>query len=151
MTRDMPGQKGPQLTTYLSMAGRYLVLTPGNTTGGVSRKIEDEEERQRLKTIMGQTRPPEGVGYIVRTAARGQSKREISMDLNRLLRLWKSIKESVKRAEPLSLIYKEQDICLRTLRDYFTGDVTEVVVDDKETYGKVRDYMKIISPRHQGM
>ncbi len=149
VTRDMPGQKGPQLTTYLSMAGRYLVLTPGNTTGGVSRKIEDEEERQRLKDIMGQTRPPEGVGYIVRTAARGQSKREISMDLNRLLRLWKSIKESVKRAQPLSLVYKEQDICLRTLRDYFTGDVTEVDVDDKETYGKVRDYMKIISPRHQ--
>jgi ribonuclease E len=149
VTRDMPGQKGPQLTTYLSMAGRYLVLTPGNTTGGVSRKIEDEEERQRLKTIMGQSRLPEGVGFIVRTAARGQSKRDLSMDLNRLLRLWKSIRESVKKAQPLSLVYKEQDICLRTLRDYFTGDVTEVVVDDKDTYGKVRDYMKIISPRHQ--
>jgi ribonuclease E len=150
VTKDMPGRKGAQLTTYLSLAGRYLVLTPGRTSGGVSKQIEEEEERQRLKSMMNQLKLPEGVGYIVRTAALGQNKRELSRELNRLVRVWKSIKARVKSAPKNSLIHKEQDVCLRTLRDYFTGDVTEVLVDDKETYAKVKDYMKIISPTHQG-
>jgi ribonuclease E len=150
VTREMPGRKGARLTTYLSLAGRYLVLTPGKTTGGISRMIEDEKERLRLKSIMNNYRLPEGIGYIVRTAAQKQNKRELSQDLNRLLRMWKDIKKRVKDAPSLSLIHKEQDICLRTLRDYFTGEISEVLVDDKETFGKVKDYMKIISPRHLG-
>jgi ribonuclease E len=150
VTKEMPGKKGAYLTTYLSLASRYLVLTPGRTSGGVSKKIEDEKERLRLKTTMKQFKLPEGSGYIVRTSGLGQSKRELSRDLNRLVRVWNSIKNRVKKAPPLSLIHKEQDVCLRTLRDYFTGDVTEVLVDDKEIYAKVMDYMKIISPNHQG-
>ena len=146
--KEMPGRKGPQLTTYLSFASRYLVLMPGST-GGVSRKIEDEEERQRLKSIMTQIKLPEDIGCIVRTAAMKKSKRDINRDLNRLLRMWKNIRKEVKNAPPLSLIHKEQDVCLRTLRDYFSGEIAEVLVDDKETYGKVKDYMRIISPRHQ--
>jgi len=149
VTKEMPG-KGAQLTTYLSLASRYLVLTPGSTSGGVSRKIEDEKERLRLKSIMAQFNFPEGIGYIVRTAALKQNKRDLSKDLNRLLRMWEDIKKRVKDAPPLTPIYKEQDICLRTLRDYFSSDVTEVLVDDKETLYKVKDYMKIISPRHRG-
>ncbi|MFH1242962.1 MAG: Rne/Rng family ribonuclease [Pseudomonadota bacterium] len=148
VTKEMVGRKGAQLTTYLSFAGRYLVLMPGGK-GGISKKIEDEEERLRLKSIMAQLRLPEGVGYIVRTAALKQNKRELSRDLNRLLRMWNNIKENVKGAPPLSLIHKEQDLCLRTLRDYFTSEITEVLVDDKETFSKVKAYMKIISPRHQ--
>ncbi len=148
VTREMPGRKGARLTTYISLASRYLVLMPGST-GGVSRKIEDEAERARLKSIMGQMKIPEGIGYIVRTAALKQNKRELSRDLNRLLRMWKNIKEEVKKAPPLSLVHKEQDVCLRTLRDFFTGEINEILVDDRETFSKVKAYMKIISPRHQ--
>ena len=148
VTREMPGRKGARLSTYVSFASRYLVLTPGRTTGGISRMIEDEKERLRLKSIMNNFKLPEGIGYIVRTAAQKQNKKEFSQDLHRLLRMWKDIKKRVKDAPPLSLIHKEQDLCLRTLRDYFTGEISEVLVDDKETFGKVKDYMKVISPRH---
>ncbi len=148
ITKDMQGHKGAQLTTYLSLASRYLVLMPGST-GGISRKIEDEKERLRLKSIMSQLKPPEGIGYIVRTAALKKNKRDLSRDLNSLLRIWKDIRERVETAPPLSLIHKEQDICLRTLRDYFTSEISDVLVDDKENFSKVKDYMKIISPRHR--
>ncbi len=146
--REMPGRKGAQLTTYLSFASRYLVLVPG-ATGGVSKKIAEENERLRLKSIMSKFRVPEGISYIVRTAAENKSKKQLSADMNRLLRMWKNIRQNVKKAAPLTLIHKEQDVCLRTLRDYFTSEISEVLVDDRETYTKVRDYMKIISPRHQ--
>jgi len=149
VTKEMPGTKGAHLTTYISFAGRYLVLTPGRTINGISRKIEDEEERQRLKSIMSQMTLPEEIGYIVRTVAAGQNKRELSKDLNRLLRMWREIKKRVAEAPSLSLIHKEQDLCLRTLRDYFTSDVSEILVDDRETYTKIKNYMKIISPMHQ--
>lgn len=149
VTREMPGHKGPQLTTYVSFAGRYLVVTPGRLINGVSRKIESEQERQRLKEIMGQLKLPDEVGYIVRTVAAGQTKRELSKDLNRLLRMWKTIRSKVAESPPLSLIHKEQDICFRTLRDYYTSDISEILVDDKETFLKIKEYMKIVSPRDQ--
>lgn len=149
VTREMPGKKGPSLTTYLSLASRYLVLTPGKAIGGVSREIENEQERERLKGIMKEFKFPEGIGYIVRTAALGRKKREFSRDVNRLLRMWKSTKKRARKAPSATLIHKEQDVCLRTLRDYFTGEIGEVLVDDKETFAKVKDYMKIVSPRHQ--
>ncbi|MBW2064131.1 MAG: Rne/Rng family ribonuclease [Deltaproteobacteria bacterium] len=149
VTKEMPGHKGAHLTTYLSIAGRYIVLTPGRTLNGISRKIEDEEERNRLKTVMSRMKLPEGIGYIVRTMAAGQNKRELSKDLNRLLRIWKDIKSRVREAPPLSLIHQEQDIGFRTLRDHFTNEVSEILVDDRETYVKIKDYMKIISPRNQ--
>ncbi|MBW2170090.1 MAG: ribonuclease E/G, partial [Deltaproteobacteria bacterium] len=149
VTKEMPGRKGAQLTTYLSLAGRYLVLTPGKTTGGISKKIEDEKERLRLKSTMNQLRLPEGIGYIVRTAALKQNKKVLSRDLGRLLRMWKDIRKKVNKAPAPSLVHKEQDVCLQTLRDYFTSEITEVLVDDKETFFKVKDYMKVISPRHQ--
>lgn len=147
VTKEMTGRKGAQLTTYISLASRFLVLMPGGNRG-VSRKIEDEEERGRLKEIMAQLNVTEDVGYIVRTAAMKQTKREISRDFNRVLRLWNSIRKQVLKAPQLSLIHKEQDVCLRTLRDYYTNEITEIVVDDKDTMEKVLDYMKIISPRN---
>jgi len=149
VTKEMPGRKGAQLTTFVSFAGRFIVLTPGRTVNGVSRKIEDEEERKRLKSIVNQMTLPEGIGFIVRTVASGQNKRELSKDLNRLLRMWREIKKKVSQAPSLSLIHKEQDLSLRTLRDYFTSDVSEILVDDRDTYVKIKDYMKIISPVSQ--
>jgi ribonuclease E len=150
VTKEMPGRKGAHLTTYLSLAGRYLVLTVGRTTNGISRKIEDDQERQRLKSIMGRLKLPEEIGYIVRTVAAGQNKRELSRDLNRLMRIWKDIKKRAKESPTLSVIHKEQDICLRTLRDYYNSEVSEILVDDKETHDRIKEYMKIISPRRKG-
>jgi ribonuclease E len=149
VSKEMPGRKGPQLTTYLSLASRHLVLTPGRSNSGVSRQIEDEGERLRLKNIIRGFKLPEGVGYIVRTAALNQNKKVLSRDINRLIRMWKEIKKKAAKAPPRSLVHKEQDLCFRTLRDYFSSEITEVLVDDKETHSQVKEYMKIISPRHQ--
>ena len=149
VTKEREGRKGAYLTTYISLAGRYLVLTPGRTTGGISHNIEDDEERQRLKSVMSHLELPEGVGYIVRTAAAGQKKRVIARDLNNLLRMWRDIKRRAETQPSPSIIFKEQDIGLRTLRDYFTAEVKEVLVDDRETWSEMKDFMRIISPRHQ--
>jgi ribonuclease E len=149
INKEMPGRKGAHVTTYVSLAGRYIVLTPGRTTNGISRKIEDEKERKRLKSIMSQLKLPENIGYIVRTVAAGQNKRNLSRDLNRLVRMWKDIKKRVKSSPSMTLIHKEQDFCLRTLRDYYTTDVKEILVDDRETYNRIKEYMKFISPRDQ--
>ncbi|RJR29065.1 MAG: Rne/Rng family ribonuclease [Desulfobacteraceae bacterium] len=149
VTREMPGRKGAQLTTFISMAGRFVVVTPGRVINGVSRKIENEAERHRLKEVMTQMKIPEEIGYIVRTVAAGQSKKELSKDVTRQVRMWKSIRARVKESPSLSLIHKEQDVGLRTLRDSYTSDVAEILVDEKETYAKIVEYMKIISPRDQ--
>ncbi|MBE9594906.1 MAG: ribonuclease E/G, partial [Proteobacteria bacterium] len=93
VTKEREGKKGAYLTTYISLAGRYLVLTPGRPNNGISQKIEDEEERQRLKSVMSQLKLPEEIGYIVRTAASGQKKRTIERDLKNLLRMWQDIKK----------------------------------------------------------
>jgi len=149
VTKEREGRKGAYLTTYISLAGRYLVLTPGRTTGGISQMIEDEEERQRLKSIMSHLNLPEGVGYIVRTAAAEQKKRVIARDLNNLLRMWQDIKKRAEAQPSPSIVHKEQDLCLRTLRDYFKAEIDEVLVDDRETWSELKDFMRIISPRHQ--
>jgi len=149
VTKEREGKKGAYLTTYISIAGRYLVLTPGRPSGGISHKIEDEEERKRLKSMMSQLKLPEGVGYILRTAAAGQKKRVISGELKNLLRLWEDIKKRAQKERPQSLLYKEEDLGLRTLRDFFSAEVDEVVVDDKETWSQMKDFMKVISPTHQ--
>jgi ribonuclease E len=149
VTKETVGRKGAYLTTYISIAGRYLVLTPGRTGGGVSHKIEDDEERQRLKSVMNQLKFPENVGYIVRTVALGQKKRVIARDLNNLLRMWQDIKKRAEARPSRSLIFKEQDLGLRAVRDYFTAEIDEVLVDDRETWSEIKDFMRIISPRHQ--
>jgi len=149
--KEMPGKKGDQLTTYISLAGRYLVLSPGNPTKGVSKKIQDEKERQRLKEMVSSLPIPEGFGVIVRTAAHGVGKRELIKDLQRLLRLWESIREKAMRSQPMTLIHREQDFLLRTLRDHFTPDIQEIVIDDKESYQRVKAYMEVISPKKRGI
>ena len=149
ITKEREGKKGAYLTTYISLAGRYLVLTPGRPNSGISQKIEDERERQRLKSLMSQLELPEEIGYIVRTAASGQKKRTIERDLKNLLRMWQDIKKRAKTKPAQSILFKEEDLGLRTLRDYFSAEVDEVLVDDKETWLEMRDFMKVISPRHQ--
>jgi len=149
VTKEREGKKGAYLTTYISLAGRYLVLTPGRPSRGISQKIENEEERQRLKSLMNQFKLPEEIGYIVRTAASGQKKRTIDRDLKNLMRMWQDIKKRAETEPTQSNLFKEEDLGLRTLRDYFSAEVDEVIVDDKETWLEIKDFMKVISPRHQ--
>ncbi len=139
--------KGAYVTTYLSLPGRFLVLMPGNPHVGVSRKIEDEKERQRLKNILKQTKLPEGVGIIARTAAYKATKIEIQKDLRYLTRLWNSLKKSAKSAPNPSLLYRDRELATRFLRDYLTSDVSEIIVDHKEAYENIRAFLRIIAPR----
>jgi len=148
VSKDPIMKKGAMMTTYISLAGRYVVLMPGHETKGVSRKIEDDTERVRLKGILKDAKLPEGFGAIVRTAGAGCTKTQITRDLRYLMRLWKTIKESVMKVESPHLMHKEQNLVLRVIRDYFTSDVTEILVDDASVHQEAKKFMNIISPKH---
>ena len=138
--------KGASLTTYLSLAGRFVVLTPGREHVGVSRKIESEAERNRLRKIADELPVPEGCGYIVRTVAEGRSKAELSADLAQVFNLWEDIRAKGRKAPAPSLVYREHDLAVKILRDHLTPEVREILVDDQVTCDKVRDYVKAIAP-----
>jgi ribonuclease E len=148
ITKDPIAQKGAMLTTYISLPGRYMVLMPGSDSRGISRKIENEEERQRLKDIMGALKLPDEYGAIIRTAGANCKKTQLNKDLNYLMRLWKNIKQSVAKEQAPALLYKERNLVLRSIRDSFTPDVTEILIDDAPVYHEVKDFIKIISPKH---
>jgi ribonuclease E len=141
------GTKGPTLNTYLSIPGRILVMMPGMGKMGVSRKIEDDAERRRLRQILDSLKPPKDVGFIIRTAGIGKSKAEIQRDLNYLTRLWLNL---VKRRDtspaPVEL-YTEGDLVARTVRDVFTSDVDRVIVDNKDVAKRVKEVIKLANPR----
>jgi ribonuclease E len=141
-------KKGAMLTTHISLPGRYMVLRPGNETIGVSRKIENEEERQRLKDIVGKLKLPEDFGVIVRTAAANISKTALSKDLNYLFRLWKKIKGSVMKNKAPALLYKDRHLVIRSVRDSFSSEVAEILIDDTSLYHEVKDFIKLFSRGH---
>ena len=147
ITREGIGKKGPSLTTYLSLPGKYLVLMPGIRRRGVSRKIEDASERERLRELLKEFDLSSDLGFIVRTAGIGRSKRDLKRDLAYLLRLWKTLRSRMKKGEAPSLIYQESDLVIRVIRDVYTADITRVLVDDEAAYKKVRDFLKIVMPR----
>ncbi|MGA8181226.1 MAG: Rne/Rng family ribonuclease [Desulfobacterales bacterium] len=149
VTKDPFMKKGAMLTTYISLPGRHIVLMPGSDSRGISRKIEDEEERNRLKSIVGNLKLPEGFGIIVRTAGINCTKTQMTKDLNHLLRLWRNIKNNVTKVKAPVLLYKEQNLAVRSIRDHFTHEVTEILIDDEAVYHEVKDFVKIISPKHQ--
>ena len=140
------GTKGPTLSTYLSIPGRILVMMPGMGKIGVSRKIEDEDERRRLRGILDGLKPTDDVGFIIRTAGVGKTKTEIQRDLTYLTRLWQNIAKKMKEKPPIEL-YTEGDLIARTVRDVFTTDVDRIVVDNKEVEKKIKDFIKILMPR----
>jgi ribonuclease E len=148
VTKDPFMKKGAMLTTHISLPGRYMVLRPGNETVGISRKIENEEERQRLKDIVGKLKLPEDFGVIVRTVAANTSKTALSKDLNFLFRLWKKIKDSVMKNKAPALLYKERHLVIRSIRDSFTPEVTEILIDDSSLFHEVRDFIKLFSRGH---
>ena len=148
ITKDPIAQKGAMLSTFISLPGRYLVLMPGSDSRGISRKIEDEEERQRLKEIINSLKLPEGFGVIVRTAGADCNKTQLSKDLNYLMRLWENIKASVGQEQAPALLYKERNLVLRSIRDSFNADITEILIDDAPVFHEVKNFIKIISPKH---
>ncbi len=148
VVKEEVGNKGALLTTYVSLAGRDVVLMPGQSQRGVSRKIDDEDQRGRLKELVRDLRVPEEFGIIIRTAALNRTKREISKDLNHLVRIWEEIKKRVQETPAPGLIYKEQDLAIRVIRDYFNPNIKTILVDDKEVHRQVKEFLHIISPRH---
>ena len=146
-TREPEGNKGAALTTNLSLAGRYLVLSPFDKTCGVSRKVDTEEVRLKLKAMAESLPLPDGGGVIVRTNALGQTKTALSRDMNALLRLWKRISQDARDSKGTRLLYSDQDIVLQGLRDYLDSSIQEVWVDEDTAYGRAELYMRAFMPR----
>jgi ribonuclease E len=142
------GNKGPTLSTYISIPGRYLVLMPALGRIGVSRKIEDEEERKKLKEYLYDLKPPKGLGFIVRTAGAGRSRKELSRDLAYLLRLWKAIAKRVQTIPGPVDIYEESDMIIRTIRDILTSDIDTIMIDSEDAYERAKEFLKLVMPRH---
>ena len=147
VTKEPLVNKGAMVTTYISLPGRYIVLMPGGKSSGVSRKIEDEKERERLKNIIDSLNVPDNFGTIVRTAAQNQRKQELSKDISYLLRLWRNINKQGVKAPAPCLLYKERHVAIRAIRDRFTSDVKEILTDNKDLFQDVKHFMRIISPR----
>ena len=142
------GTKGPTLSTYISIPGRYLVLMPALGRIGVSRKIEDDGDRRRLRDILRELNPPKGVGFIVRTAGTDRTKKELSRDLAYLLRLWKVIVRRIKKMPGPIDIYEESDMIIRTIRDIFTGDVDAIHIDEPAAYERAKEFLQVVMPRY---
>ena len=128
------GTKGPRITTNISIPGRYLVLMPFNPQRGISRKIEDDRERQRLKKILQRLRIPEGMGVIIRTVGENQKKRYFIRDLELLLQTWKAVEEKIKTQSAPYCVFQEPDLVERTVRDFLTEEGDRIVVDSENAY-----------------
>ncbi|MDD3313161.1 Rne/Rng family ribonuclease [Pseudodesulfovibrio sp.] len=151
VVKEPTGKKGAFLTTYLSLPGRGFVYTVGRSQMGVSRKIENEKERERLKKVLEAFETTEGVGLIARTAAVGQSKAALERDFKYLNRLWTDIRANAQQKKAPSMVYHELGLAARAVRDYLTSDVTEVWVDDKETFDQIEDFVKLAFPRKNSL
>lgn len=147
VVKEPNGSKGAFLTTWLSLAGRFLVLTPGQEQIGISRKVEDGEERNRLRELIRGLEPGEGLGAIVRTVSAGTSKTTLQKDLSFLKRVWKDIRKRATTEKVPSLIYQEPGLASRSVRDYLSDDVSEVWVDNAETAEAIREMASLLFPR----
>ena len=141
--------KGSALTTYASLPGRYMVLMPGSDSSGISRKVESESERKKLKEIISEMTIPEGYGYIIRTEAVGRSREELQKDLDSLIALYEGVLDQGAAMKGAGLIYQESALIIRTIRDYFSADIDEVLVDSKDVYKDVRECLKEIDPQFE--
>ncbi|HEX6442222.1 MAG TPA: ribonuclease E/G, partial [Stellaceae bacterium] len=149
VAKEERGNKGAALTTYLSLAGRYCVLMPNTARGGgVSRKITNLSDRRRLKDILAELEIPEGMGVIVRTAGAERTKAEIKRDYEYLLRLWNEIRELTLSSTAPALIYEEGNLIKRAIRDLYTRDIDEVLVEGEEGYRIAKAFMRTLMPSH---
>lgn len=147
VVKEPTGNKGAFLTTWLSLAGRFLVLTPGQEQIGISRKVEDEEERIRLREVIKGLDPGSGLGAIVRTVSIGTSKTTLQKDLSFLKRVWKEIRKKATTEKSPCLIYEEPGLATRAVRDYLADDITEIWVDDHETKQAIQEVTTLLFPR----
>ena len=147
--KEERGTKGAALTTYISLAGRYMVLMPNNPkAGGISRRIEGED-RSDLKDSLSQLNLPDGMGVIIRTAGVGRSTEELQWDLNYLLQLWESIAEANKESKAPVLIYQESDVIIRAVRDYLRDDIDQVLIDDSTAYQRAAEFVGMVMPQYK--
>jgi ribonuclease G len=147
VTKGPIGTKGPRITTNLVLPGRYLVLLPNSDQSGISRKIENQEERKRLKKILRELAIPESMGVIMRTAGEGQQKRYFVRDLALLLEEWNGVQERMKKQPPATCVFQEPDLIERTVRDFLTEDVERIVVDSQKAHDRMREMVTKISKR----
>jgi ribonuclease E len=145
--KESIGTKGPTLSTYISIPGRYLVLMPGLNRVGISRKIVDEGQRRKLREIMNELNPPKGLGFIVRTAGLERTKRELARDLAYLLRLWKVILRRIKKTKAPTPIYQESDMIIRTIRDIFNSEIDTIWIDEPQAFERAQDFLRVVMPR----
>ena len=141
--------KGPTLSTYLSLPGKYLVMMPWMHNLGVSQKIEDEQERARLRTILDEVEIPDKAGFILRTASEGCSKKDVQKDLAYISRLFNAIQKRMDTVVAPAELYRESDLVIRVIRDIFNNDVSRIVCDSELVAKKVSDFLGIIQPRLQ--
>lgn len=149
VAREEIGLKGAYLTTYLSIAGRYLVVMPFSKKVGVSRKIEDVGERRDLKTIVEQITVPNEMGYIIRTAGVGKTIEQVQRDINVLVSTWKEVDARSERVKSPALLYKEDDVLNRTIRDYFNEDISEILIDDYDAFSDIKAYFTKMMPNYE--
>jgi len=146
--KEERGNKGAALTTFVSLAGRYLVLMPNNPrAGGVSRRIVGDD-RNEIRDALGALTVPEDMGIIVRTAGVGRNAEELQWDLNYLLQLWDAVEKAGNERQAPFLIYQESNVIIRALRDYLRSDISEIVVDEKQTCERVREFMQLVMPHN---
>lgn len=144
--KDERGNKGAALTSYVTLPGRYLVLMPNNSrAGGISRRIEGEE-RDELKTVMAQLDTPQGMSVILRTAALGRVIEELQWDLTYLLKLWTAIRSAAEEQTGSFLIYQESSLVIRSIRDHFSPDISEILIDTEEVYTQAKQFMAHVMP-----
>ena len=147
--KDERGLKGAALSTFISIAGKYIVLMPNTPKGGgISRKIFKPSERKKIRTILNQIEIPKEMGIIVRTAGSNKTKNEIDHDLQNLLKIWNSIKETAMNSMAPSLVHHESEIIKRTLRDMCDDDTKNIIVEGNEGYQKAKNFMKILMPKY---
>jgi len=151
VVKEPAGTKGAFLTTWLSLAGRFLVLTPGQEQIGISRKVEDDGERARLRELMDGIDPGQGVGVIVRTVSAGTTKTTLKNDLQYLKRLWRDICKKVTEVSTPALVYQEPGLSERAVRDYLTEDMSEIWLDNEETAQSVRAMVSLLFPRRKDL
>jgi ribonuclease E len=142
------GTKGPTLSTYISIAGRYLVLMPCLNRTGVSRKIADDDQRRRLREMFNELKPPPGLGFIMRTAAIDKNKKELQRDLVYLSRLWQVVARRIRKQKAPAEIYQESDMITRTIRDTFTSDIDTIWVDEPNAYNAAKEFLEVVMPRY---
>ena len=148
VTKEERGTKGAALTTQIGLAGRFLVLIPNSTrSGGISRRISGEE-RDQIKNILDKLNIPENMSAIVRTNGLGRSEEELSLDLAYLLALWEEINNTMPNAISPSLIFRDDKLIVRVVRDYFKDDIEEILIDDKEIFNEAKEFIEAVIPDH---